>query len=461
MFDFLKQPKGFYKGVVALMGPMMLQNMIAQTVALTDTFMVGMLGERYLAAVTMALTPLFFLLILTLGVQSGVGILSSQYWGKGNLNAINRVMGIGIYTALTMTLAGALAVFFFPHQILSIISPDRVLVELGVTYLRIAGFAQVCNAISLVYIASHRSMENPRLGVIILSISSVTSVFLNWVLIFGNLGFPALGIQGAAISTLIARGIEVVIICIHAFNNSRLKIQLSRLLAPGIMITKDFFKYSLPIIFNEALWGFGFMLFPVIFGHMAGAQTILAAFTIAGNIERFFSVAIFASGAATSVIIGREIGAGRIDNVKNVAKALTSLGLLFGVAASILILVTRTTIIEPFVYPLFDLSVEAAAVTSTMLLILAFAQPMRSLLFTIGLGVLRGGGDVKAFMIIDVGTLYLIALPIAAIAGLVIGADIAVVYSAFFFNSLAGFILCVYRMRSGKWINDVTRDNVN
>ena len=458
MINTLRQPKGFYRNVFALMVPMVLQNLISQTVALSDTLMVGMLGEQYLAAATLATTPLFLFMIFTFGVQSGAGVLVAQYWGKGNTNAINRVLGVGLYFSVLFTLAGAVAIAAIPHQILGLVTNDGLLVELGAPYVRIAGFSMVLNAAGMIYVSCQRSMENARLGVIVLMISSVINVFGNWMLIFGNLGMPALGLQGAAVSTLCARAIEVIIISVYALRNSRLPLKIKLLFTPGVVIFKDFIKYSLPVLFNEALWGFGAMLFPVILGHMAGAQTILAGYNIAGNIERLFSVAIFASGGATAVIIGREIGAGRRDRVDSVAKSLIGLGWLLGLSSGALILIARFTILEPFIYPLFDLSSEAAATATIILTIMAIAAPFRTQGFTMGVGVLRGGGDVKAFMIIDVATLYVVYLPIAAIGGLVLKAGIAVVYSGMLIESVVKATWMYLRIRSGKWIHDVTRD---
>jgi len=460
MIKLLRQPRGFYRNVFALMGPMVLQNIITQTVALTDTFMVGMLGEQYLAAVTIAQTPLFIFMIFTFGVQSGAGILVSQYWGKGNLSVINRILGVGVYFTAAITLAGALLVTSFPHQILGLVTNETGLVALGAPYARIVCFAMMLNSISLIYISCQRNMENPKLGVIILSISSVFSVFLNWVLIFGNLGFPALGIQGAAISTLCARALEVTIVTIHAFSNKKFRVKLGLLLKPGMTILKDFIKYSLPVLLNEALWGFGAMLFPVILGHMSGAGTNLAAYNISGNLERMFAVTMFACGGATAVIIGREIGAGRRDRVQSIAKSLMTLGFLLGLGSGTLLMLTRLTILEPLVFPLFDLSPEASSTAAIMLTIVAISMPLRTFGFTMGIGVLRGGGDVRALMIIDVGTLYLIYLPMASATGLVFGLGIAIVYSSMIADDIVKTSLLLLRIRSKKWIHDVTRQQL-
>ena len=458
MTNVLKQPKGFYKGVFSLMIPMVLQNLISQTVALADTMMVGMLGEQFLAAATMAATPLFIFTIFTFGVQSGVGILVAQYWGKGNTSVINRVLGIGLYASVSVTLIGALLISAFPHQVLGLITSDKALVEFGVSYARIIVYSMPLNAISMIYIACQRSMENARLGVLVLAASSVFNVLGNWVLIFGKLGMPALGMQGAALASLSARALEVVIIFVYALHSTRLPLKVRLLLSPGVSIIKDFFKYSLPVLLNESLWGFGAMLYPVIFGHMSGAQSILAAYSIAGNLDRLFAVAVFACGGATAVIVGREIGAGRTEQVQSVARSLIALAFIIGLISGSLMLIARFTILEPIVFPLFDLTNEAATSAAIMLTIIACVIPLRTVGFTMGIGVLRGGGDVKALLVIDVGTLYLIALPIAAIAGLVLKTGIAVVYSSIMFEDAVKTSLIYMRIRSKKWIHDVTRD---
>ena len=458
MTNLLKQPKGFYRSVFALMIPMMLQNLITHTLALADTFMVGMLGEEYLAAATMATTPLFIFLIFTFGVQSGVGILVAQYWGKGNLGAINRVLGVGTYFSLCFTVIGAVLIGLMPHQILGLVTNDSNLIALGASYAQIVGFSMVFNSISMVYISCQRSMENPKFGVIVLSISALFNIFGNWVLIFGNLGMPALGMEGAAISTLVSRVIEVIIVSAYALHSTRLPLKIKLLVKPGMAILKDFIKYSLPVLLNEALWGFGATLYPVIFGHMVGAQSILAAYNISGNIDRVFAVSMFASGNAAAVIVGREIGAGRQDSVGKVANSLIALAAILGLSTGALLLLARFTIFEPFVFPLFKLSSESASNAAIMLTILACSTPLRTTGFTMGIGVLRGGGDVKVLMIIDVATLYLISLPIAAIAGLVFNAGIAIVYSGILIEDVVKTSLLFTRLRSKKWIHDVTRE---
>lgn len=350
--------------------------------------------------------------------------------------------------------------FFFPEFFLSIITNDAEVVALAVNYAKIAGFAHMCNSISGVYIAAHRSMENARLGVVVLTLSSLINVLGNWLLIFGKLGFPAMGITGAAVATLISRIVELVIVLIYAAKNKRFKIIPKSLFKPGLVILKDFLKYSLPVILNEALWGFGAMIYPIILGHMENSMVILAAYTISGNIERLFGVAVFAGGGAASVIIGREIGAGRKDTVYSAGKALVMLSFFMGLASAALLFVATLIIMEPYIFPLFKLSEAAAEACTIMLTIMSFVMIIRTVGFTMSIGVLRGGGDVRAVMYIDIGSLYLVALPAAAISAFVFGAGIAVVYGCIALEDIIKTILSLFRFRSKKWINDVTREAV-
>jgi putative MATE family efflux protein len=460
MNHIMKQPKGFYRSVFALMIPMILQNLITQMLQFADIFMVGLLGQNYLAAVSTAATPFFVVMVLMMGVQSGAGILIAQYWGKGNTNAINRILGVGLYISAVVSVIGAIVMFLYPRALLGLIINDPSIVELGAEYAKIIGFSYIFSSITGIYIAAHRSMENARIGFYVLTISAVFNVFANWVLIFGRFGFPALGIEGAAVATLISRVLEFVIVVVYAVKTKRFILKIKLMLHPGILILKDYVKYSLPVILNEALWGLGAMLYPIILGHMSSSAVILAAYTIAGNIERLFGIAIFATGGATAIIIGREIGAGRRESVYGVAKTMIMLSMILGFVSGALLMLARFTVIEPWVYPLFKLDAAAAATSTTMITILALIMLLRNLGITLGIGVLRGGGDVRAVMFIDVGTLYFLAIPAAALSALVFGAPIAVVYSCIALEDIGKTILLLWRFKGKKWINDVTRDEL-
>lgn len=457
MFGYMKQEKGFYRDMFALALPIILQNLIMTSLAMADTFMVGILGEAPMAALTVANTPVFVIQLLVFGLQSGSAVLISQYWGKQDTDAINRVIGIGFYLAGVVSIAFATLMFFWPVQIMALFCNDAELIDLAAKYIRIAGISYIFNSITGVYTGAHRGMENPKLGLYIFSVSMLVNTFLNWVLIFGKLGAPAMGVEGAALATLISRIVEFIIMIVYAKRNSRFVMKLRAIFVPGQEMLQKFLRYSTPVVINETLWGLGTALYPTIMGHMENSKEILAAFTIAGNIEKICTVAVFAIAATAAIIIGREIGKGNKEKVYSMGSALCTVAFLLGLATGTIMIGMVYFVIQPYVYPIFGLSEMACAIATMMQVVtFSFLAP-RAFNSTNIVGVLRGGGDVRAATLIDVLPLWVVALPMAAICGLVLKVDIFWVYLALSVENIVKFFLGVWRFRSKKWINDVTR----
>ena len=325
----------FYRNVARLALPILLQNLCTTLLGLIDTFMVGALGEAPLAAVLVANIPVFVIQLVIFGLQSGSSVLISQFWGKGDTESINRVIGLGCYVAGAISLAFASVMFFLPEQLMGLLTDNQELVPLAAQYARIVGFSYIFNSLTGVYVGAHRSMENPKLGMIIFGVSMLTNAFLNWVFIFGNLGAPALGVVGAAVATLSARVLEFVIMLSYALTNRRFRLKPAVLFRPGRALLAKFLHYSGPVVLNETLWGLGTSLSQVIMGHLEGSTEILAARALAGNIEDLCTVAIFAIGNTTAIIVGREIGAGRREHVYEVGATLDTLAFLCGLIIGI------------------------------------------------------------------------------------------------------------------------------
>lgn len=460
MFSFLKQGRAFYRNLFVLCLPIILQNLVTTSLAMVDTFMVGILGETPLAAVTLANLPIFVIQFVVFGIQSGSAVLISQYWGKGDTDSINRVMGISAYAACGTSIVFAVALLLFPTEIMGLLTNDPTLRDIAAEYGRIVGISYVFNSLSSVYIGAHRSMENPKLGLVIFSISMLANTLLNLVLIFGLLGFPRLGVVGAALATLLSRVIEFIITVIHAVVGKRFRLRPALLLRPGGTIVRKFLKYATPVVLNETLWGLGTSLYPTIMGHMDGSTEILAAYAVAGNIDRFCSVGIFALAAAAAIIIGREIGAGNSHRVYDTGKALLFVTFALGAVIGVVMLFVTYAIIQPYIYPIypaFQSSPGAARITTTILTIVAIFLPMRAFNTTNIVGVLRGGGDVRFTTLIDVLPLWCVAIPLAALSGLVAKAGILWVYLSIEAENIVKFFLGLKRLFSRKWIHDVTQ----
>ena len=329
-------------------------------------------------------------------------------------------------------------------------------VSLAAQYAKIVAFSFLFDSLAQVYIAAHRSMANPMLGLYILGASMVSNTILNWVFIFGKLGAPALGVRGAAVATLTARLLEITIVILHMMKNRFFRIHLHLLLKPGVDMTRRFLKYGGLVVCNETMWGLGTSVFPTIMGHMAGSTEILAAYTIAGNMEKITMVVSFGLASTASIIIGREIGAGRPDKVLDVGKALNTLAVAGGIILGGLLLAFVRFAAPAWVYPLFKLSPTAGGICTMMLTVIFIMMPLRSFETTNIVGVLRGGGDVTAATVIDITPLWLVSLPLAVLAGLVLKMGIFWVQLATVSENIVKCILGLWRFRGGKWINDVT-----
>ena len=437
--------------------PMVIQNLVTSALGMADIFMVGLLGELPMAAVTLANIPLSMVEFFVFGVQSGVTVLISQYWGRQDHQSINRVLGVGVWIVSTVTLCVALILFLMPEQFLSLFGNDPEIIAVAAKYGRIAGFSYALSGVTMVFVSMLRSIERPQVGMYILMTSMMCNTFLNWVLIFGNLGAPALGVQGAAVATLTARMLEWIMLAVYCCR-SDVRLKLEWILKPGQRITRQFVKCSTPVVLNEAIWGIGTGLYPSILGHMPGSQEILAAFTIAGNVNKIGAVVSFGIAATASILIGREIGAGNKDRVYKMGLAMNTLAFMVGILVGGLMLTFSIVIAPVWVFPLFNLSEQAIYYAKGMIVILAFVTPWRSFNTSNIVGVLRGGGDVMAATVIDLVPMWCFALPMAAMCGLVWQTSAFVVYLMGNGVEQVGKCLAgIWRIRSGKWIHDLTR----
>lgn len=456
MFAMFKREPGFYKKLVALALPIMVQNLITNSLGLVDTFMVGTLGEGPLAGVTLANIPIFVVQLMMFGAQSGSSVLISQYRGKGDFKSINRVLGTGMYVVGAITLIFALITTFFTESFLSFFGNDAEVIAIAVRYARIVGWSYFFDSFVQIYVGGHRSMGDPKRGMYILAVSMVVNTFLNWVLIFGNLGAPQMGVAGAALATLIARVVSFAIMVVWAVRDKEFRIDPKLLLRPGGDMCRRFVQVALPVMCNETLWSLGTSMYTTIMGHMEGSKEILAAYAIAGNITNLFTVGIFAIAGTAAILVGQEIGAGNADRVKSLGGLLDALAFLFGLAIGLVALCLLHVFVKPVLYPLFDLSDSAASLCTIMLTVVFLTMSVRSFCTTNIVGVLRGGGDVRMATLIDILPMWVVAIPLTALAGLVLKTSILWVYLAMASEQVIKCILGHLRYRTGKWVRDVT-----
>ena len=450
MFHYLRREPGFYRRLFRLALPLITQNLITTSLGFVDTFMVGLLGSNELSAVTAANAPIYLIQIIIFGLMSGLTILVSQYWGKQDLDAINRCMGFAMYAGLAIAAAMAAALFLFPHQVLLLVTDNRTLVEMGTPYLRIVGISYIFNTVSSVYASMQRSAENPALGMKVFAASMLLNTFLNYCLIFGKFGAPALGITGAAIATLTARIVEFLIVLVYALLCRRIPLRPRLLLRPGRDTARNFTKYATPVLFNETMWGLGTTMMTVIMGHMTISTDILAAYAIMGNIDKFSTVTCF--GIAGAIGEGTDK-----DRVYDLSWCLLIVSFLLGLGLAAALAMALPLVFIPYLYPLFSLSPLATEAAATLCVVYLILLPLKSFDISNITGVLRSGGDVRMSTIIDLTPLWCVAVPMAALTALVLEAPLPLVCLGIYSENICKMPLGVMRLRSRKWINDVTR----
>lgn len=455
----LRQEPGFYHRLWKLSLPIVLQNLITTSLGFADTFMVGLLGNAEMAAVTAANVPVFVIQIVIFGFQSGMAVLVSQYWGRKDIQNINRCLGVALYAVTAFSTLLALITFLFPSQVLSLITPNQDLVRLGSSYIQIVGFSYIFNGLSSIYAGVQRSIEHPSFGMTLFAISMCVNTILNYVLIFGKFGAPALGVSGAAIATLTSRIVEFAVALLFALFSKRLPLRAACIFFPGRDILRRFLKYSLPVVCNETLWSTGFSLLTVIMGHMPNSQDMLAAYALVGNIDRLSTVVCFGLAASAAVIVGKEIGEGKDrERIYSVSKTLLLASFLVGAAVTALLLILLPVFFRPVLFHLFQLTEGAAYAATWLCLLYAVSMPTRAFDVTNVTGILRAGGDARAAALIDVCPLWLAAIPLTAVAALVFHAPVPLVCLSMQAENFCKFPLGLVRFRSKKWINDITRE---
>jgi putative MATE family efflux protein len=458
MFRALHRESGFYRRLWTLAAPMILQNIITTSLGFADIFMVGLLGNAEMAAATAANVPVFIIQVVIFGFQSGMAVLVSQYWGRGDTDSINRCLGVALYAVTGFSTLLALITFLFPAQVLRLITPNEELVDLAVRYIQIVGFSYIFNGISSIYAGIQRSTEYPKFGMLLFGVSMCVNTFLNFVLIFGHFGAPAMGITGAAVATLTSRVVEFVIAAVFALSSRRLPLRWSCILRPGRAIVRSFLTYSTPVVCNEAMWSIGTSMLTVIMGHMANSQDMLAAYALVGNIDKLSTVVCFGLAGSAAVIVGKEIGQGHSrERVYEVSWTLLLVSMLVGGAVMALLLVLLPTFFRPVLFPLFQLAPGAAEAATYLAVVYAVFMPMRAFDITNITGVLRAGGDARVASLIDIGPLWLAAIPLMALTGLVLHAPTWVVCIAMQAENLLKCPIGLVRFHSRKWINDVTQ----
>lgn len=444
-----------YKRVFILAAPIALQNVITYAVGLADNLMVGSLGDLALSGVYVANQLQGILQMLVVGLGAAMTILVTQYWGKRDTDSVRNMIGIGLKFCLSAGLIFLLATLLFPREILRLFTNEEAVLAEALAYLRIVRFTYVFFCLTEVLIAAMRSVERVKIGMYVSCVTLVVNVFFNWVLIFGNLGFPALGIRGAAFATLISRMLETPIMILYVrFVDDRLRLRLQDVLQSKMALVKDFFRYGFPVILGDIFWGINLAVQGAIVGRL-GAEA-LASVSIANVVFSIIGVAMRGTVGATSVIIGQTVGAGDFERVKEYAKKLQLLFLGIGLFSGAVFYV-----VKDYILLLYNITPETAAMARQFMTVLSVTIIGTSYQMSSLTGIVRAGGSTHFVLINDLIFVWLVVIPSALVAAFVLQAPPWVVFACLKCDQVLKCFVAVVKVNRFRWMKNLTRETVS
>lgn len=442
----------FYRNVFALVVPMALQNLINVGVTAIDVVMLGKVGETALSGSSLAGQIQFIMMLLFFGITSGATVLTAQYWGKKDTRTIEKILGMGLSVSLVVAAAFTIAALVIPETLMQIYSSDVEVITEGARYLRIVGLSYLCIAVTQVYLNIMRSIERVLIATFVYFMSLVVNVVVNALLIFGLCGFPKLGIVGAAIGTLCARITETVIVLVYARTRNRdVRIRLYDMFHIDRVLLRDYMVYAMPVVLNELMWGLGSSANTAVIGHMGSAA--VAANSVAQVARQLATVVVFGISNATAIYLGKTIGERQILHARAYAKRFVGLSLLLGMIGGGIILLAA-----PVARANLELTEQAKQYMNFMFFVMSYFTIAQSVNTTMVVGVFRSGGDTRFGLIMDVSTMWGCSILIGAVAAFVLHASVPVVYVILMSDELIKIPICVYRYRTYKWLNNVTRE---
>ena len=441
----------FSRNLLRLAVPIVLQNLVTTAVSSADVIMLGFVSQDALAAGSLASQIMFILNLVYSGISSGVIMLAAQYWGKQDTLTIERIMGIGMRISILISTVFFILAFFFPALLMRIFTNDMQLVSTGIPYLKIVSFSYLFMSISQVYLCTMRTIERVIFATAANASALLLNILLNAVFIFGLLGAPKMGIAGVALATTIARGIEFVICMLDALKFKTIRFRPSTIFERHKLLFADFMKYSLPAFGNEVSWGLAFSMYSVIMGHLG--SDIVAANAVVVVARNLGTVACFGIANAGAILLGKSIGAGRMETVKADASKFCKITFICGMIGGIFIFLLR-----PLFMNMADLTATAQEYLNIMLFINMYYVLGQAMNASVICGVFRSGGDSKWGFICDTIDMWGYAVPIGFFTAFVLKLPPMWVYFIICTDEFVKIPFVYKHYKSYKWLKNITRE---
>ncbi len=445
----------FFAEFFYLAVPIILTNLMGSSLHIIDNIMVGRLGETELAAVAQANQLAFLTRLFLFGVACGCSIFASQYWGNRDVTGVRRTLGVSLLFALPLCALATGLALLAPTAVMRVFSPDPAVIALGASYLRTVGPGYVAIALSNVLGAANRSTERVRLNMAASMSAIACNTFLNWCFIFGNLGFPRMGVPGAALATAIAAYLEAGILLVWAYaRRYPSAATFHQMKPPSAAFVRRFLKVAVPVTLNEGVWALGVSAMAAVYGRMS-TQTV-AAMNVFGTVEQLCMAALWGTMNAAAVIVGKRVGADEGEDAYLCGQRMLIIGVAIATVMGVALLLLRHQIVS-----VFNISPEAKALAVGVMGLVVYCYWAKAFNAVNIVGILRAGGDAVFSMLLDILGMWLIGVPLAAMGGLYFHLALPAVYLMLQLDEVTKFFIGLFRFRSKKWIRNLVKGDAH
>lgn len=448
----MKADKTFYRNFFSLYTSLVLQNVVTLSVNLADNMMLGAYSEAALSGVTAVNQIQFVYQQILFALGDGMVIFCSQYWGKKQIEPMKKIAATAMQAGLAVAVVLFVLISIFPYQAMRIFTLDQPIIEEGVTYLQIIRFTYLFFAVTQLLLATLRSTEVVKIAFGLSVMAFFVNCGINYVLIYGKFGAPEMGVAGAAVGTLAARVIELLVLILYIiYKEEHLNLRVKDFWQSDRLLRKDYFKVTVPMLAVQGLWGMNTALQTAILGHMTAAA--IAANSVASTL--FMMVKSMAVGAAqaASIITGKTIGTGDLVRVKFYSKVLQRMFLVIGVVSGVVLFFLRIPVLG-----FYELSSSTKEMANSFLIILSVVVVGMSYQMPTNNGIIRGGGSASFVVIMDIISIWCIVLPLSFIMAFVVKASPIVVVCCLNADQIFKCVPAFIKVNHGNWIRKLTRD---
>lgn len=450
---FSKEERASYTAIMQLALPIIIQNLFSAAISSADVIMLNTVGQSAISAASLAVQYTNILFMVYYGLGTGATMLCAQYWGKGDLRAIEKVQGIALRFSILISLLFAVPAVTVPELMMKVFTNDAELIGLGASYLRIISVSYLCWSVSEIYLSVLRSTERVKISTVLNVSALILNIFLNAVFVFGWFGAPKLGIRGVALATSISRVLQLIACFVVSAATQGVKLRLRAIFEKGGVLLQDFIHLSLPALGNDISWSVGFSMYSVIMGHMG--TDVVAANSLVVVVRNFGTVLCFGIASAAGIYVGKEIGANRLKEAEEDGSRSLKLTVAAGAIGGLIV-----AIASPFVLRYASLTETANGYLKIMLAINVYYIMGSAVNTTLIAGLFRAGGDSRFGFICDTIDMWCYGVPLGFLAAFVFKLPPMVVYFLLCTDEFVKWPWVLRRYRSKKWVRNITREGV-